>query len=923
MFIVQEIRPVAMLCGHASPIADLEICFPLEPSGNEKLTSSSDVPLHPHSVRCGALISAGTDGVLCVWSRVSGHCRRRRKLPPWTGSPFMIRALPYNKRYVCITCTFINQGQYSTDSVEGHEPLADIEVQNPNPSKCAVIIVDSFTLAVVQTVFHGNVCIGPLKSTAVVFTSEDMETKSVMIIDVFGKALYIPINKDFDLKGQTAPVVSNDFSNLEVMEWADESKEKEPLMAFAKQGCVLALVHRTYCTFRQAHNGIVFGKLSFTVDQLCFEDKVYVIGGKFLKDETSISSNGFVVEFVAWNNHGMAVIYRISFSNGTFNNELLSVIPAVLHPFDMRLCFTFIPLYKYVIRVESICFHVKIHKFCRPHITIWPLLVQYDNFPLKCDKLAESDLFDSLAMDFSLLKTDVLNGDILSSEMTSAENDVPSPSDRDSKYSSYVTHQGGELVSSSMVISENYPAPYAIVYGFFSGDIQIVRFHMFFSASESFTQKPSQEAHQKEQKHILSGHKGAVLCLASHQTVNRSAACSSKHVLLSGSVDCTVRVWDLESGNLIAVFHQHVAPVRQIILPPTQIEYPWSDCFLTVGDDLCVAIVSLQTLRVERLFPGHVYIPEKVLWDGVRGYIACLCPNHSEKSDLHDILYIWDVKTGARERVLRGAAAHSMFDHFLKSINEISLSSNLMNGNTSVSSLILPANEPAKFSQFHPKVQGKGITSQASTASKIEQKAPEKSIIMNGEGAKSGQLSSRVFQSERHPIKSSSPFPGVSILSFDLSSLMSLCSMSEFFEDDSQLGEKNHVKGAVSGSPQDGPHRRVDDTKELGPQMPSPQQGNGKSRSAVASVVTPGHGEWVRALEGCLLQFSLSFLHLWDVDKELDNLLITEMHLIKPDSFIISSGILGDRGSVTLTFPGSSSTLEVRTKVNDEFNQIS
>ncbi|KAH6761030.1 Transducin/WD40 repeat-like superfamily protein [Perilla frutescens var. frutescens] len=803
-----------MLCGHATPISDLGICFPLEPSEDRKLTSSSDVLSHPNSVKCGALISASSDGVLCVWSRASGHCRRRRKLPPWTGSPFMIRPMPNNNRYVCITCTFVNLEHQSTNSVEGHE-LVDTELQNPNPSKCTIIIVDSFTLAVVQTVFHGNVSIGPLKSTSVVFTSEDMESQSVMIIDVFSKVLFLPIVKDSDLKGQNVSDVSNDSSNLKVMDWADESKEKESLMAFAKRAYVLALVHRTYCTFRQAHNGIVFGKISFTDDQLCYEDKLYVVGGIFLKDDSSISSNGFVEEFVVWNNAGVAIIYRISYSNGIFKYDPLSVIPAVLHPSDMRLCFSFIPL-------------------------------------------------------------------------------------------------RGELVSSSMVISENYPAPYAIVYGFFSGDIEIVRFHMFFSALESLTQNQSQEADSNKQKHHLSGHKGAVLCLASHLMVSKSGTCSSNHVLLSGSMDCTVRVWDLESGNPITVLHQHVAPVRQIIRPPTQIGYPWSDCFLTVGDDLCVALVSLHTLRVERLFPGHVYFPARVLWDGVRGYIACLCPNHSEKADLHDILYIWDVKTGARERVLRGAAAHSMFDHFLKSINEIALSSNLMNGNTSASSLVLPMIEPTKFSHYHPKFHRMGIPPQASTTSKIEPNTPESSKVMNGSGTKSGRLTSGVFHSEKHPIKSYSPFPGVSTLCFDLFSLMSLCSMNEFLEDGSHLGEKKDVKGNENRSSRAGAHRREDTSlKEVGAQMPRPHFGNGKNRSDGASVVTPEHHELVQMLEGCLLQFSLSFLHLWDVDKELDNLLITEMHLKKPDSFIVSSGILGDRGSMTLTFPGSSSTLEL------------
>ena len=121
------------------------------------------------------------------------------------------------------------------------------------------------------------------------------------------------------------------------------------------------------------------------------------------------------------------------------------------------------------------------------------------------------------------------------------------------------------------------------------------------------------------------------------------------------------------------------------------------------------------------------------------------------------------------------------------------------------------------------------------------------------------------------------------------------------------------MKGAGASTPKDDTYQRANaPLKELGAEMPSPHHVNGKSSSVSdgSSVVTLEHHEWVRSLEGCLLQFSLSFLHLWNVDNELDNLLITEMKLKRPDSFIVSSGILGDRGSMTLTFPGSS-TLEV------------
>lgn len=903
-------EPVALLCGHAAPITDLGICLPIKASENGKWTISSNVLQYPSSIDHGALLSACSDGVLCAWSRASGHCRRRRKLPPWVGRPVMIRPLGDNTRYVCITCCFVNQDNQLLHYLEGQES----SMQNPNLSKCTVIIVDSLTLAIVQTVFHGNMPIGPLMSMAVISASEDIEKKSVVVVDSFGKVLYLPIVKDPDPKGQNIPVVPKDFSISEVMEWADDPKEKGSLVAFAKCGNLLALVHKAYCTFRQAENGTLFGKISFLNDQLCFDDQLYVIGGIFLGDDTASSHENCSKEFVAWNNRGTAVIYRISYSSSVFKFDHLSIIPAALHPSDMRLSFSFIPLNQYLLRVESICFRVKEHEFWRPHVTIWHLPQQNDNYGklhLECEMFGEGNFCSDWVIDSSLSQTDGLNHVVnkgKTDEITTLENNPPSLDYPDGKYSSnnrFATYGGGQLVSSSMVISENYLAPYAIVYGFFNGDIEIVKFHMFFTALDSVIGSQPQVADSSGQKHYLSGHTGAVLCLASHKMVSRSGGCSLNHVLLSGSMDCTVRVWDLDSGSPINVLHQHVAPVRQIVLPPCQSEYPWSDCFLTVGDDACVALISLQTLRVERLFPGHLYFPAKVLWDGIRNYIACLCPNHSGKADALDILYIWDVKTGARERVLRGAAAHSMFDHFLKTINEGLLSGNLINGNTSASSLVFPVIEPTK-----PNISGKGIPPQQ-TSSKINQKTPESSKE-KGTGTKSSGLTSVFFQSDKHLIKSSCPFPGVSTLCFDLTSLMSLCSANELFKGSSHTEEK--VKGAESSTRKDDTCQRENaPLKQLGAEMLSADNVNEKSSSVSdgSFVVSLEHHEWIRSLEGCLLQFSLSFLHLWNVDNELDNLLENEMKLKRPDSFIVSSGILGDRGSMTLTFPGPNSTLEV------------
>ncbi|KZV15370.1 hypothetical protein F511_20355 [Dorcoceras hygrometricum] len=912
-----EMKPVAMLCGHTAPIADLGICFPLEWPESENLSDVSDLPAN--AINFGALISACTDGVLCVWSRASGHCTRRRKIPPWAGSPFILRPLPKNRRYVCISCRFPNQEHKIPNSTEGDESSRDGDLQNTNHFKFTVLVMDTYTLTLVQTVFHGNVSMGPLKSMAIVFSSEDMEKQLVMIIDSYGKVLYIPIWKDPVQKGKNVPSIPKDSHSptSEVMDWMDDSEEKGLLVAFAKRGHVLALVHRTHCVFRRANSGTVFGNISFLDCQLCSEDLIYVVGGMFLGDDTETIQSGFVEEFVAWNNIGAAVMYRISYLSDKFKFELVHAIPAVLHP-NMRMPIFFEPLKNYVIRVESNCSHYKEHMFWRPHVTIWRLDQQKDchaKAGLESEMLGEGNLFDSWASNFSLPATDGLNHDVCregksdGDEMTSLQHNALSPNEGNGKYSSdpsLVSNREEQLVSCSMVISETYLAPYAIVYGFFNGDIKIVRFHMFFAALDSFVQSPNQEAGSSEQKHHLSGHRGEVICLASHQMVNLSAGCSLNHVLMSGSVDCTVRIWDLDSGDPITVLHQHVAPVRQIIPPPLQSKSPWNDCFLSIGDDSCVSLVSLQTLRVERLFPGHLHFPAKVVWDGVRGYIACLCQNNLEKSD--NVLYIWDVKTGGCERILRGAAARSMFDHFLIAVNESSSSGNFTFGNTSASSLVFPVIEAKQFPQSYPKSFGKGISVQPLSAGNIHEPS-ETSYDMQDTGANNSSFASVIFQHDTHPIKSSCPFPGVSTLCFDLTSLMTLCSNHEFSSGGSLVGEKVHPKGAGTTSPEDMYQKENTPPKELGADSPS-HHVDGRTNS-IPSVVTLEHHEWVHNLERCLLQFSLSFLHFWNVDVELDNLLIAEMRLKRPDSFTVASGLLGDRGSMTLTFPGTSSTLEL------------
>ncbi|XP_059662273.1 uncharacterized protein LOC132308262 isoform X2 [Cornus florida] len=933
----QEIKPIAMLCGHAAPIADLSICVPVVVTRDGEREKSSNVVLNSKSSDYGALISACTDGVLCIWSRGTGHCRRRRKMPPWVGSPSMVRPLPENPRYVCIACCFIDavhlSDNQSLDSSEGSEALMNRDSQYRKPSNCSIVIVDSYTLTILQTIFHGNLSLGPLKFMVVVPSVEDIEKQSVLMVDSFGKLQCFPILKDSNPDGKYETSLQKDSSCLERTDWEDGLGERGQVVTFAICRQILVLIYKTYCIFRLMSSGTAIGEISFIDKHLSLDGYVtqsQIIGGMFLDNDnvrktvnTLDSPDTFAEDFAVWNSSGSATVYRISYSDNIFNFEPVCVIPAAAHPVDVRLSISFIQLKSFLLRIESICFQVEEPLLWKPHVTIWLVPQQHDNNTKSCQEcrmLGEgSFLVDWITSSISRRIEEPNHNDNIeptgiTTEITSLQKSVPCQK-VDNTYAdnaNYGFPQKERLVTTSMVISRNYDIPYAVVYGYYTGEIEVVQFDILFGRPDSHGRSTHHKVDSNVSKQIFSGHMGAVLCLAAHQMVGTAKGWSFKQVLVSGSMDCTVRMWDLDSGNLIAVMHQHVAPVRQIILPPPQTDRPWSDCFLSVGQDFCVALTSLSTLRVERMFPGHPYYPAKVVWDGTRGYVACLCQNHSRTSDAIDVLCIWDIKTGARERILRGTASHSMFDYFCKAININSLSGNILNGNTSASSLLLSMTEDANFSKTHLKNSEKGISSSNISPSMTKMTQPNASQVHA-----SKQASVTFPQSNKHPVKCSCPFTGIAMLSFDLASLMSPCQKHVIFKDAGNKQENAHMRQGAE-TPKAGVGKRVNNIlKEQGAVTST-------SHHVTADMTLDDgsdfHGtlndtavddDQDQSLERCLLQFSLSFLHMWNVDYELDKLLITDMKLKIPENFIVASGLQGDRGSLTLAFPNLSATVEL------------
>lgn len=915
----QDAKPIAMLCGHAAPIADLGICFPSAVSGDEKLNDTNSTSLlSSNSPNCGALFSACKDGVLCVWSRTSGHCRRRRKLPPWVGRPSMAQPLPGNRRYVCIACTYSDyQSIHRKD-----EDLVHGESDYSKPSKCTIVVVDSYTLTTVQTVFHGTLSIGPLKSMSIILSTKHIEKQSIMLIDLFGKLQLLPILRDSHPDGGNASM-QRSSSEVEMKDFSPATENRGHLVACASRGQVLVLLYATYCTFMLVDDGIKIGEIVFLDDQVCVKDKSFIAGGTFLGDHDSgvmqdsgQSGDVFSDKFMVWNNRGSAVVYKILYSSNMFKSEPHFTIPPVPHSDDVKLSISFVQANNYILSIESIAFHFKEALLWKPRITIWlPPQEPHDKwkFSGECQQFGEGGFFDdwiwNTASGVAGL-TDGISLIISQEDETSCSNSLEKISVSNNRYS---LNRVEKIVSSSMVISENSYAPMALVYGFYDGTIEVVRLDVLFEGSGYYNGSLHHGSSSSAEKLCLSGHVGAILCLAAHRIVNVSSKWNFNHVLISGSMDSTVRIWDLVNGSPILVMHQHVAPVRQIILPPPETECPWSDCFLSVADDLCVSLTSFDTLQVERLFPGHPYYPENVVWDSARGYIACLCPNHSGISDTHDILYIWDVKTGARERVIRGAAAHTMFNHFCMGIKRKESSfSELLHGNTSASSLILYMSEETNNSQSHLKNPVKGVSSSHTVPSSSSTKESNRAQAHAGKATVAESSMGSIFPRNKPAIEGSCPFPGIATLSFDLKSMMSLCQGSEFSKTRGVWKRNIHPEIIRAETPKNSAQEKWD-IQNPGTEDPSPHpvhEGGNSDFNGSPSGVTADY-EWLCRVEECLLQFGLSFLHLWDVEHELDSLLISEMKLKRPELLNVASGLMGDRGSLTVAFPGSHATLEL------------
>lgn len=720
---------------------------------------------------------------------------------------------------------------------------------------------------------------------------------SVVLADAQGRVQAVSVAEGATVERDSPRRLSvSSASSIASVEMADGRVE---VVAMSHDGKVVAMVLRGRCLLKCVAEGNLLGEVSL-LGTLCKVDKAEVngcVGGFFLSGEDCndrVPGDGVVVRsLMLWSSSGAAAVYRVIVGNSSFESEVVCEIPKCLSMQGEGSEIKFCQSDKRLVRVESCSYKVAGSLLWKPNISLWSL----DQLDLSTaeNKLPSSKKFGEGGLQGEAFRPkpsqchyDINNGVEVNSQMCLSD--------------SSSLERYGMTVSSSMVLSEDSCVPYAIVYGFHNGDIEVIRFLNVSPAAAKFG---GGGIYPHISERFFLGHRGAILCLAAHYMHACSDSRNFHRVLISGSLDCMVRVWDLDAGTLLSVMHHHVASVKQIILPPAWAYHPWDDCFLSVGEDGLVALVSLETMRVERVFPGHPVYAPMVAWEGVKGYIACLCQNLHSCNDAGSRLYIWDLKTGARERTINGTASQSAFEHFCRGISKNAVTGSILGGTTSASSLLVPIFKDTSRHWSHADKKGHDVSSVSTnhnngntvsvavsvpTSYDFKGKVPDpdeahvfhgdNSVYSSGMAVSSHNSHKRI----KCPIKCSCLYPGVASLRFDLTAIMSTQGMTNS-NSDRQLRDHLHSandKETLQSGMLDSPYGLYD--------MDSPSR---------------------ESLEGCLLRFSLCFLHLWDIDHDLDKLLVDEMQVCKPEGCHIATGVVGDRGSFTLMFPGKEATLEV------------
>eukprot|EP00040_Diaphanoeca_grandis_P034997 m.218955 g.218955 ORF g.218955 m.218955 type:complete len:1165 (-) comp33282_c0_seq1:144-3638(-) len=269
------------------------------------------------------------------------------------------------------------------------------------------------------------------------------------------------------------------------------------------------------------------------------------------------------------------------------------------------------------------------------------------------DFLSKYQRFGTFAFDFasgSLVCADNLNFISIWSTVASAQSEVlPTiastltlcPSKKQSDFR--VTPKDSLLKNLSCDLSMNGSH---VALGYRSGKLVYTPMTEILHVMLEDNKRTSSDAHVPSIAAVkLVGHTAAVTCLL-HPFTHGSPV--DKNVIVSGSSDCTVRVW-LAPDTLHHTFRNQAGEIRSLFCPPASSPLLKRGCFCSIALDHSLAIYSIDAKVCLHLFSGCCAPIQEIRWRCTDDYVCVWCDDGTA--------YVWQISTGHLDRKATGQLA--------------------------------------------------------------------------------------------------------------------------------------------------------------------------------------------------------------------------------------------------------------------------
>jgi len=145
----------------------------------------------------------------------------------------------------------------------------------------------------------------------------------------------------------------------------------------------------------------------------------------------------------------------------------------------------------------------------------------------------------------------------------------------------------------------------------------------------------------------LRGHRDRVTCLL--YPFQDSSETYSPQLLISGSADFSIILWDLFAGVLTHSFHVHGGEITQLLIPPEGCSPRIRQSVCSVAQDHSVALLNLRDRKCILMASRHPSPITAIRWRPDDDFLIVSCADST--------VFVWQMETGHLDRFEQGTIA--------------------------------------------------------------------------------------------------------------------------------------------------------------------------------------------------------------------------------------------------------------------------